>query len=61
MSDKPMYCPLCGNDMTDDYFIMDLKRIKDGVPSYALPIFLCLDCYEALRLEGNKPFRREDL
>lgn len=61
MNGKSMPCPYCGKDMTRDYFIMDLKRIKDGYPHYSLPIFLCLECYESLRLAGNKCFHKEDL
>lgn len=47
-----MDCKWCGKKCTDDYFILDLKRIQDSemyVPSLLPSIILCYDCYEKLR------------
>jgi len=45
-------CKWCGEDCSDDFFLLDLKRIKDRtvyIPSLLPTVILCLDCYEKLR------------
>lgn len=43
-----MECPCCHNDMSSDYFLFDIHRIKDGVPLFTNPIMMCLRCYTEL-------------
>ena len=51
-------CPLCHSDMSSDYFLFDVHRIKDGIPMYSKPMFMCLNCYMKLlrsqRIINNK-------
>lgn len=47
-----MNCKWCGAECTEDYFVLDIKRIKDAelfIPSLLPSIVLCFDCYEKLR------------
>lgn len=47
-----MECKWCGKPCTEDYFVLDIKRIMEGelfIPSLPPSIVLCLGCYEKLR------------
>ena len=43
-----MECVLCKKETDDDYIVMSLLRIKQGiVHSYPeVPVVLCVDCYK---------------
>lgn len=45
---KENLCPRCGKDMSEDYYLLCLHRIKDGVPLFAGPIKMCDECYAKL-------------
>lgn len=60
---KPMRCAKCGRDCTDEYYILDIKCIKDGQLYLADEnrgvTVLCDDCYLSLLHGIGKADSRE--
>lgn len=42
-------CKNCGNVTANDYMIMDVMHVKNGLLcGYSNPIVMCVDCYDKL-------------
>lgn len=42
-------CPNCGRNMKDDYVVLNLNRIKNGVFYSHDVVYMCPDCYNAVQ------------
>lgn len=53
-----MECKWCGRTCTEEYYILDIKRVKDGELYISTvvsnPIILCDDCYDKLYLASKE-------
>lgn len=51
-----MICQCCKEKCHNDYFILDIERIKNGYPYFIVEkpkVVLCLDCYTELSKASN--------